>query len=64
MEKERAEMASEIVELEAKLEAAQAERESLAATLEAETKRHGVRVAMERKPGVFGFRGGRTTAPG
>jgi len=40
LEKERAEMASEIVELETKLDAVQADRESLAATLEAETKRH------------------------
>jgi hypothetical protein len=40
LEKERAEMASEIVELEAKLDASEGERASLAATLEAETKRH------------------------
>jgi septal ring factor EnvC (AmiA/AmiB activator) len=40
MEKERAEMAAEIVELETKLDAIQGERDSLGATLEAETKRH------------------------
>jgi colicin import membrane protein len=40
MEKEREEMAAEIVELEAKLDAIRGERDSLAATLEAETKRH------------------------
>jgi predicted nuclease with TOPRIM domain len=33
-------MAAEIVELETKLDAIQAERDSLAATLEAETRRH------------------------
>jgi colicin import membrane protein len=40
LEKERAEMAQEIVELEAKLDASEGERASLAATLEAETRRH------------------------
>jgi chromosome segregation ATPase len=40
MEKERGEMAAEIGELETKLDAIQGERDSLAATLEAETKRH------------------------
>lgn len=40
MEKERAEMAAEIAELETKLDTAQADRDSLAATVETETKRH------------------------
>ena len=40
LEKEREEMAAEIVDLETKLDAAETKRESLAATLEAETKRH------------------------
>jgi colicin import membrane protein len=50
MEKERAEMASEIVELEAKLDASEGERTSLAATLEAETKRN--RQAEEKMSGL------------
>jgi septal ring factor EnvC (AmiA/AmiB activator) len=40
MDKERAELAQEIVDLETKLDAVQADRESVAATPEAETKRH------------------------
>jgi len=50
LEKERAEMAQEIVELETKLDAIQGERDSLAATLEAETKRH--REAEEKMGGL------------